>query len=89
MKETLEQLWDEYLSEKCAFVNTDEERKLMKHTVELHEQANALLNQEQRDAVEKYVDALCDSEAVFVRKAFFTGCEFAVSFLLETGNLAR
>ena len=89
MKETLEQLWDEYLSEKCAFVNTDEERELMKKTVELHEQANALLNKEQQDAVEQYVDALGDNEALFVKKAFFKGCEFAVSFLLETGNLSR
>ena len=86
MKETLEMLWDEYLSKKCALVNSDEERHLMRETVKLHEQVNALLNKEQQAAVEKYVDALCDTEAIFVRKAFFTGCEFAVSFLTETGN---
>lgn len=89
MKKTLEKLWNDYLSEECAFVNTDEERELMKKTVELHEQANALLNKEQQDAVEKYVDALCDAESLFVQKAFFKGCEFAVSFLSETGNLGK
>ena len=36
------------------------------------------------EAVEKYVDVLCDVEAFFVKKAFFKGCEFATSFLLET-----
>ena len=39
------------------------------------------------EAVEKYVDALCDLEALFVKKAFLKGCEFAVSFLLEAGDL--
>lgn len=87
MKDTLERLWDEYLSDECAKIDTDEERKLTKNTVELHEIANAMLNQEQKDAVEKYVDSLCDVEAIFVKKAFIKGCEFAVSFLLEAGNL--
>jgi len=39
--------------------------------------------------VEKYVDALCDLEALFVKKAFLKGCEFAVSFLLETGSFKK
>ena len=85
MKKTLEKLWNEYLSDECAVIDTDEERTLMRKTIELHETANALLNKEQEAAVEKYVDSLCDLEAFFVKKAFFKGCEFAVSFLLETG----
>ena len=86
MKETLEMLWNEYMLDECAAINTDEERKLAKEALELHEKANILLNKEQKEAVEKYVDALCDIEALFSKKAFFKGCEFAVSFLLETGN---
>ena len=86
MKETLERLWNEYLLDECAAINTDEERKLTRRTLELHEKANALLNKEQEAAVEKYVDALCDIEVLFAKKAFFKGCEFAVSFLLESGN---
>lgn len=89
MKETLEKLWNEYLLDECAVINTDEERKLTKKAVELHEKANALLNKDQEDAVEKYVDALCDIEAIFVKKAFFKGCEFAVAFLLEARNLDK
>ena len=83
MKETLEKLWNDYLLDECAEIDTNEERNLTKKAVELHEKANALLNNEQRDAVEKYVDALCDINAVFSKKAFFKGCEFALSFLLE------
>ena len=89
MKETLERLWNEYLLDECAIIDTDEERNLTKKTVELHEKANTLLNKDQKDAVEKYVDALCDIEALFVKKAFLKGCEFAVSFLLEAGNLEK
>ncbi len=89
MKETLEKLWDEYLWEKCSALNTDEERNLTKKTIELHEKAYALLNKDQQDAIEKYVDALYDVEALFVKKAFFKGCKFAVSFLLEAWNLEK
>ena len=86
MKETLEKLWNEYHSDKCASINTDEKRRLTKRTVKLHEKASVLLNKEQESAVEEYVDALCDIEALFIKKAFFKGCEFVVSFLLETKN---
>ena len=48
-----------------------------------------MLNGEQANAVEKYVDALCDMQALFAKKAFVKGCEFAVSFLLETGKLGK
>ena len=89
MKVTLEELWEEYLSEKCAALDTDEERKFMKETVELHTKANALLNQDQQDAVEKYVDALCEVETHFEKKAFLMGCKFAVSFLLEARCLGK
>ena len=87
MKETLEKLWNDYLLDECAVMDTDEERALTKKTAELHEKANALLNKDQQDAVQEFVDALCDLESLFVKKAFCKGCEFAVSFLLEAGNL--
>ena len=89
MKETLEKLWNEYLLEECAALSTDEERGLAKKAVELHEKANALLNGEQEAAVKKYVDTLYNIEAIFVKKAFFKWCEFAVSFLLEASNSGK
>ena len=87
MSQTLEKLWSEYILEECSAIDTDEERELTHKAVELHEKANELLNEEQRDAVGKYVDALCDLESLFAKKAFCKGCEFGVSFLLDAGNL--
>ena len=89
MKNTLESLWNEYLLDECAAFNTDEERRLAKKAVELQEKAKALLNREQNDAVEKYVEALLDMEALFVKKAFFKGCEFTFSFISEAGGLKK
>jgi len=84
MTSMLEMLWNDYFSDDCAKINTDEERKLTKIAMELHEKANATLNEEEKNAVEKYVDALQDLEALFIKKAFIKGCKFAVSFLMET-----
>lgn len=84
MKETLKKLWNEYLLDECALTNTDEERKLTKKCAELHEKVNELLNKEQEVAMEKYVDAKCDIDTLFAKKAFCKGCEFAISFLLES-----
>ena len=86
MKETIERLWCEYLMEECAVIDTEEERRLTKMAVELHEQINVGLNKEQERILEKYVDTLCDIETLFVKKAFCKGCEFTVSFLLEARN---
>ena len=89
MKKTLEKLWNEYLFSECAMMDTDEERVLTKKAAELHEKADALLDEEQRAAVEKIIDALCDVNAIFTKKAFIKGCEFATSFLLESGNFGK
>ena len=89
MKNTLERLWNNYLSDECAKMNTEEERLLTKASAELHQKASALLNQEQEAAMRSYVDTLCNLDAIFAKKAFFRGCEFAVSFLLEAMNLEK
>ena len=83
MKKTLGKLWDEYFSDECAAIDTDEERELAQKTLILHKEVIELLDEKQASAMEKYVDAVCDLDSLFVRKAFFKGCEFAVSFLLE------
>lgn len=89
MKETLENLWYEYILDGCAKIDTDEEMDLTKKIVDLHERANALLNKDQKIAVEEYVDAVHDLEALFAKKAFFKGCEFAISFILESADLKK
>lgn len=84
MKETLERLWTEYLFEECSAIETDEERRIIKKTAELHEKANALLNKEQQLAVEKYIEILYDGESIFIKKAFFKGFGLAVSLLFKS-----
>ncbi len=86
MRETLENLWKEYFAEKCALIDTKKEKELAKKAVEKHKIANELMTKEQINAVEKYVDILCEIQDSFVRKAFFKGCEFTISFLMESGN---
>ena len=89
MKKTLEKLWNDYLLDECAVIGTDEERTLVKKTSELHEKLNGLLSRNQKEAVEEYVDALLDVEALLAKKAFFRGCEFTASFFLEAGNFKK
>ena len=86
MKQTLWGLWHDYLIDECGKHETDEERKLTSAVCDLHEAASALLSKEQTAAVDAYVEALCELEALFARKAFCKGCEFAVSFLREAGE---
>jgi len=83
MEKALEKLWYNYLLDECGVINTEEERLAVRKSAELHEKANLLLTDEQKDAVEKFVDALSNAEALFAKKAFIKGCAFAVSFLRE------
>ncbi|MBQ9098007.1 MAG: hypothetical protein IJY50_01080 [Clostridia bacterium] len=89
MKETLEKLWNEYLAEECAVIDTEEEKRLAKKAAEKHDIANDLLTKEQSDIVEDYVDAVCEIQGCFSKKAFFKGCEFTASFLLEVGSFKK
>ena len=89
MKKILENLWNEYLLDKCAIIDTYEEKSLTKKAAELHQKANSLLDKEQKDAVDKYIDELCNIEALFAKKAFLKGCEFAVSFIFEAGSFEK
>lgn len=84
MKKTLGKLWNEYLFDECAAIDTDEERALLKKTVDLHEKLNALLDKEAIGILEEYAEILSTMEAYSVKKAFFKGCEFAVTFILES-----
>ena len=86
MRKTVEKLWDEYFYEECSKINTKEEKALIKKAAEMHEAVNELLTKEQREAMESYIDSLCEIQNSFVKSAFFKGCEFAASFLIEVEN---
>ena len=89
MKNVIEKLWDEYFSEECAVLNTEEEKELIERVVKAQKEANELLNREQREKVEKFVETLHEMHGISLKKAFCSGCEFATSFLLETSGLKR
>ena len=89
MKETLEKLWEEYLAEECAYIDTEEERELIKNVAGMYETLKELLTKAQSDAVEEYVEAIYQMEASYVRRAFCKGCEVTASVLLEAGAFEK
>ena len=89
MKETLEKLWNECFAEECAVIGTEEERTLLKKAITLRNAVNEALTKEQSESVEKYVEAFYELQGFLLKKAFFKGCEFAVSFLFEAGKLGK
>ena len=86
MIKTLEKLWNEYFAEECAVADSNEERELIKKAAEMHKSVSKSLTEEQNKIFEQYIDALYESQSFFAKKAFFKGCEFSVSFLLEAKN---
>ena len=85
MKKIPESLWNDYFADECAAIESEEERELTKKAIEMHEKLSELLTKEQNEAVERYADALCDISSSFSKKAFFKGCEFMLSLVLELG----
>ena len=79
----IEKLWNEYLSDECADISA-EEKALTKEAIEKHEILNKSLTNEQNEALDEYLDAFCAIHSTFAKKAFFKGCEFTASFLIET-----
>ena len=82
MRATMEKLWVEYASQECAIMDTEEERTLAKRALESYDAAKKTLSPSQRDAIERYVDALCELQGYAVRRAFLCGGELATLFLL-------
>ena len=84
MKETFEILWNEYFCEDCGVISTPEEKRVSKRIYKMYKDATSILNEEQRNAVEKYTEVIYELESILLKKAFFKGCEFSVSFLFYT-----
>ena len=89
MKEKLEKLWNEYFFEECSVIETEEERSLLKNLSTMREAACRSLTKEQNEAVEKSIEALYKMQGAFIKKAFFKGCEFAVSIIIESGSYGK
>ena len=86
MKETFEKLWNDYFYEECAVIDTEEERALIRKTAETHEKLNRILTNEQNEMLEKYIEVLYENQGLYLKKGFFKGCKFAISFILEVGD---
>ena len=84
MNKTLEKLWNEYFANECSAIDTAIEKALVKKAANMHEIADKLLSSEQREALENYVDSLCEIQDYLVKKAFFKGCKFTLSFIFAT-----
>lgn len=52
----------------------------------MREALNQSLSKTGEEVSEKYIDTLYEIQGHFIKKAFFKGCEFTVSFLLEAVN---
>ena len=83
MNPTLEILWNEYFAEKCAELDTNEERALVKEVAEMHKSIDNLLTKEQSNILEKYIETLHQFHACECKKAFFKGCGITAGFLFE------
>jgi hypothetical protein len=83
MNETLDTLWTEYFSEVCATIETEEERELARNVTAMRQAVNALVSEEQIEAIQKYTNALAKMQSTFLKKAFLKGCAFTASFFLE------
>lgn len=84
MRKFFEKVWDEYLAEKCAAIETDEERELIKRIAERRHLLDELTTKEQKDALEGYAEALMNAQAFESKKAFIKGFSFAMSFIYES-----
>ena len=83
----MEKLWNEYLSEACAGIQTEAERTQMRRIVESKRAMCEHLSEEQCTTLEAYTDAVCALQDSFVKKAFFCGCKLALSLIFATGDL--
>ena len=82
MNETLESLWDAYLSEHRVDY-TGERGRVMQEAREVEQRLRATLSEAQLQDMET-LDALEDDLSSFAQKeAFFNGIRFATKFLFE------
>ena len=87
MKTAMEKLWNDYFSEECGAIHTQEEKALIKKVDFMRQTATESLTHEQSEVMDKYVETLYEMQSIFLKKAFFYGCEFTMSFLLEIESL--
>lgn len=81
MTNTLCKLWNEYWAEECAKIETEKEKMDLKRVIETHGILESSLSNEQKEKAEAYIEAVYEHQDELIKKAFFKGCEFGLSFL--------
>ncbi len=89
MGKTMEKLWADYMEGECSAMDTEEELALARMAAKKRKVLDDLMEERQRNAVEAYVEAVCELNAFFAKKAFVNGCRLAASFLLEAIEVRR
>ena len=83
MNDKLEKMWDEYFYEKCAVIETKEERDLLIKASEVRDALNTLLTNNQTEILEKFIRFTYEIQSLQAKKAFFLGCNFTSAFFTE------
>ena len=89
MKEIIEKLWNEYLMEECAESISSEENELWEQNGKFRETLYTMLPDEQKVNIDNYIEAFCNIQEKCIKKAFFMGCKFTLSFVSEVEILTK
>ena len=89
MNNILEKLWSEYFCEDCSAINSEEEKAIAKILAQTRNEIENLPINEFRESIENYIAFMYKAQSLALKKAFFKGCEFAISFLVEVSSLTK
>lgn len=79
----LDRLWDAEISEKSR-PKTEEYASAMKELDEMEAELKEILNPEEHEKVEQYIDKMCEINYMEYKEAFKTGVSLAVSIVCQS-----
>ena len=82
----LTDLWYNYFLDQCAIIKEKEEKESLSRTATLEKELIAELSPAQQKTLEKFAEAMHDTNSFLVEKAFICGVRFSTAFLLEILN---
>ena len=79
----IENLWNDYISQNNSIMKNEKEKNLVAVTINLENQLLKMLNEEEKELLEKITDSIYETEEFLLQKAFFDGAKFCLRFLTE------
>lgn len=76
-------LWYNYFLDQCSIIKEKEEKECLSRTAVLEKELLAELSPIQQKRLEEFAEAMHDTNAFLVEKAFVSGVQFSTAFLLE------